>query len=69
MKSKNLVTRALSGFTKAKTLLEQAIKADSDAIAIIDTKVSDLETTKVDHNANMKYANTVLGKINTLLKE
>jgi len=67
MKGINLVTKALKGFNKAKTLLVKAIESDQIEIETINTKITDLSTDKNSHEANVKYAQKVLGKLEDLL--
>lgn len=68
MNGKNLVTKALRGFNKAKVLLQKAIDSDNKEIKEISDEITELEITQKEHEANVKYATKVLGKLTDLLE-
>jgi len=67
MKGKNLVTKALNSFTKAKSLLEKAITADAKKITELEVKVAEIATEKQSHEENKTYATKMLSKIDAFL--
>lgn len=67
MNGKNLVTRALKGFNKAKDLLQKAIDSDTKEIGKITEEITELKNDQLDYEANVKYATKVLGKLTDLL--